>query len=59
MLKVVSNDPIYTVELPLQKICLLEVYAEESNVEEDNFDENEPLRRSTGDASAIVSLKIK
>ena len=46
-LKVVSNDRIYTVERPLQKLCLLELYAEELTVKEDNVDENEPLRRST------------
>ena len=59
VLKVVSNDRIYTVERLLQKICLLELYAEESNVEEDNFDENEPLRRSNRDAAAIANVKIK
>ena len=59
VLKVVSNDRIYTVGCPLQKLCSLELYAEKSNVEEDNFDENEPLRRSTRDAAAIVNMKIK
>ena len=43
VLKVVSNNRVYTVERPLQKLCLLELYAEESNVEEDNFDENDSL----------------
>ena len=40
MLKVVSNDRIITVERPLQKFCLLQLYVEESNAKEDNFDEN-------------------
>ena len=59
VLKVVSNDRIYTVERPLQKLCLLELYAEELTVKEDNVDENEPLRRSTRDAAAIANVKIK
>jgi len=46
VLKVVSNNRVYTVERPLQKLCLLELYAEESNAKEENFDENEPLRQS-------------
>ena len=59
VLKVESNDRIYTVERPLQKLCLLELYAEELTVKEDNFDENELLRRSARDAAAIANVKIK
>ena len=59
VLKVVSNDRRYTVERPLQKLCLLELYAEELTVKEDNVDENEPLRGSIRDAAAIANVKIK
>ena len=59
VLKVVSNDRIYTVERPLQNLWLLELYAEELNVKGDNIDETEPLRRRTRDASAIANVKIK
>ena len=59
VLKVVSIDRIYTVEGPLQKFCLLELYAKESNAKEDNFGENEPLRRNTRYAAAIANVKIK
>ena len=60
VLKVVSNDRIYTVERPLRQPCLLELYAEESGVKKDNFDdENKLLHRSTRDAAAIANVKIK
>ena len=59
VLKVVSNDRIYTVERPIQRLCLLELYAEESNVKGTIPDQTEALRRSTRDAAAVANVKIK
>ena len=61
VLKVVTNDRVYTVERPLQKLCLLELYAEEEEeetVERTLHDRNELLRRSARDAAAAAKVRI-
>ena len=61
VLKVVTNDRVYTVERPLQKLCLLELYAEEEEeetVERTLPDRNELLRRSARDAAAAAKVRI-
>ena len=59
VLKVVSNDRTYTVERTIQRLCLLELYAEESNVKGTIPDQTEALRRSTRDAAAVANVKTK
>ena len=61
VLKVVTNDRVYTVERPLQKLCLLELYAEEEEeetVERTLPDRNELLRQSARDAAAAAKVRI-
>ena len=59
VLKVESNDQLHRVECLIQRLCLLELYAEESNVEGTIPGRTEALHQSKQDAAAVANVNIR
>ena len=59
VLKVVSNDQIHRVECLIQRLCLLKLYSEESNMEGTIPGRTEALHQIKQDAAAVANVNIR